>query len=246
MSATHFHTTCGDLIKLAVESLASARYLTAAQQRSRGQAVVNTIMAFMPSEPVQVMLASQAAGHHFSLMDTFQQIHDRSLTAGISVRMRAISAMETRMTLALVRELRTVRREMLAAAQAERLAMAASTDPVSEPPAPVPGQDVPETAPPTAAEDAAAVSVHGEIPTVRRHPAVARPSAPYPATPETANPRGWPPNRQASRFGGEATRRDCLVADRDPLSSPRGHDAAAGCALEMKSGLIYSLDNIQE
>ena len=132
MSIAHFQSTCQSLIQITVEALASSPHHTQAQRKVRTEAVVNSVMAFLPTEPIQVMLASQAVGHHLSLMDTFQQIHNRALADNISVKMRTISAVETRMTLALVREVRRVRKEMIAVAQAERAAA-----PVTPPPAPV-------------------------------------------------------------------------------------------------------------
>ena len=122
MSVTHFQSTCQALIQVTVEALATAPHFTQAQKKTRTAAVVDLIMAFLPTEPIQVMLASQAVGHHLSLMDTFQQIHNRALADAISVKMRTISTMETRMTLALARELRIVRKDMIAAAQEERTA----------------------------------------------------------------------------------------------------------------------------
>ena len=158
MSITHFQSTCQALIQLTVEALATAPHFTQAQKKIRTEAVVNLIMAFLPTEAIQVMLASQATGHHFSLMDTFQQIHNRALADGISVKMRTISTMETRMTLALSKELRIVRKDMIAAAQAERMVArtAPAEQPVeqpTEPPAPV---VTPEPPAPVQKPDAAA------------------------------------------------------------------------------------------
>jgi hypothetical protein len=141
MSVAHFQSTCQALIQLTVEALATAPHLTQAQQKTRTEAVVNAIMAFLPTEPVQVMLASQAVGHHLSLMDTFQQIQHRALPDAVSVKMRSVALAETRAMLALVKELRVVRKEMIAAAQAER----------STAPAPAPEPPMAEIAEETAA-----------------------------------------------------------------------------------------------
>ena len=123
MSIAHFQQSCQALIALAVEAFATSPHLTAAQRKIRSEAVVSAIMAFLPTEPVQVMLASQAVGHHLGVLDTFQQIFNRALADGISVKMRSISIGETRMTLSLTSELRRVRKEMIAVAQMEREAM---------------------------------------------------------------------------------------------------------------------------
>ena len=156
MSIAHFQSTCQALIQIAVESLASAPHFTPAQKKTRTEAVVNLIMAFLPTEPIQVMLASQAVGHHVSLMDTFQQIHNRALSDNISVKMRTISLVETRMVLALVKELRVVRKEMIAAAQSERAATPARPveppPPAAEPPAAEPPAAEPPAAEPPATE----------------------------------------------------------------------------------------------
>jgi hypothetical protein len=115
-----FEATSTALIKLAVESLASAPHYTQAEKKTRTEAVVCAIMAFLPFEPVQTMLASQAVGHHFTLMDTFREINNRAMPDTLSVRMRMVTSMQTRMTLALVKELRVVRKEALAVAEADR------------------------------------------------------------------------------------------------------------------------------
>ena len=134
---THFQTTCQALIAMAAESLASAPHLTPAQKKTRTEAVICGIMAFLPSEPVQSMLAAQAVGHHVMLMDTFQQICGRALDDKMACKMRMAAALETRMMLALVRELRVVRKDMIAAAEAEQAAAqeaAAQTETAPEAP----------------------------------------------------------------------------------------------------------------
>ena len=162
MSIAHFQKACQALIQQAVEALASSPHLTQAQRNVRAEAVVSAIMAFLPTEPVQVMLASQAVGHHLGVMDTFQQIHNRALADGISVKMRSISIGETRMMLLLVHELRRVRKEMTTAAEAEREdrpaqpAAAAAAKPVARPIAAPTAVEVPVRAPaPVAASPAA-------------------------------------------------------------------------------------------
>src|SRR5258706_11119308 len=114
-----FEASSRALIQLAVDSLASAPHFTPAEKKTRTEAVICLIMAFLPTDPVQTMLASQAVGHHFTLLDTFREINNRALDDTISVRMRMMTAMGTRMTLALVRELRVVRKHHIAAVQTE-------------------------------------------------------------------------------------------------------------------------------
>ena len=48
-------------------------------------------MAFLPSEPVQTMLASQAVGQHMMVLDTFRDIQHRSLSENGSVRLRMVA-----------------------------------------------------------------------------------------------------------------------------------------------------------
>src|SRR6185312_1211027 len=124
-----FENTSSSLIQLAIECLASGSHFTAAQKKIRTEAVVCAIMAFLPSEPVQTMLASQAVGHHFTVMDTFREIDVRALTETGSVRMRVASATQTRMMLALVREIRIVRKHHIAAVEAEQTAIRAARAP---------------------------------------------------------------------------------------------------------------------
>src|SRR6185312_4895315 len=117
---TPFEATSSALIQLAVESLASAPHFTAAQKKLRSDAVICLIMAFLPTEPVQTMLASQVVGHHFTLLDTFREINHRAMTDVNSTRMRQVSVMQTRSALSLVQELRIVRKHHFAAVQAEQ------------------------------------------------------------------------------------------------------------------------------
>ena len=148
MSIAHFQQSCQALIALAVEALATSPHLTAAQRKIRSEAVVSAIMAFLPTEPVQVMLASQAVGHHLGVLDTFQQIHNRALADGISVKMRSISIGETRMMLALTGELRRVRKEMIAVAREEQEAMGARRMAAPEPVVATPVVETPAVKPP--------------------------------------------------------------------------------------------------
>jgi hypothetical protein len=122
---TPFEATSQSVIELAVRSLASAPHFTAAERKTRTEAVVCAIMAFLPFEPVQTMLASQAVGHHVSLMDTFEEINGRAMSQSMSLATRKVSIAQTRIVLKLVDKLGEVRRDMLAAAEAERVAMQA-------------------------------------------------------------------------------------------------------------------------
>jgi hypothetical protein len=166
--ATHFKAANTSLIRLAVEAMASAPYLTAAEKQMRSEAVSCGIMAFLPSEPVQTMLASQAVGQHLLALDTFREAFNRSLTENASVRMRTAAAMCTRSTLSLMREIRVVRLGHHAAVVADkvareeheaRLAREAAPEPVEVAPEPI--EDVPEpveTAPAIAAESVQAAA----------------------------------------------------------------------------------------
>ncbi len=138
-----FEATSSSLIKLAVEALTSAPHYTPAQRQTRAEAVVCAIMAFLPTEPLQIMLASQAVGHHFTLLDTFREINNRALPDDMSVRMRMVASMQTRTTLALLKEFRAVRKERLALAQADQAA-ARGIGLVG-----VPAETIPATAQPT-------------------------------------------------------------------------------------------------
>ena len=96
--ASVFEAGSASLIRLAVESLTSDPSLTPEQARTRGEAVVCAIMAFLPSEPVQTMLASQAVGQHMMVLDTFRDIQRRSLSENGAIRMRMIACTLTRTT----------------------------------------------------------------------------------------------------------------------------------------------------
>ena len=84
--------------------------MESAEKKTRADAVTGAIGAFRPTEPVQTMLASQVVGHHLILLDTFRDIVER----GASTRPQSTGAMQTRMTIALIKELRIVRAESLA------------------------------------------------------------------------------------------------------------------------------------
>lgn len=104
------------MIRAAIDSLTSAPGFTKEQQKARSEAVVCGIMAFLPSDPVQTMLASLAVAQHFALLDTF-----RALNAGGPDErgLRASSVAQTRVILSLVKELRLVRKDMHAARDSE-------------------------------------------------------------------------------------------------------------------------------
>jgi hypothetical protein len=118
--AEFFQATNTAIIRLAVESFTSAPGLTATQKQQRSEAVVCGIMAFLPSEPVQTMLASQAMGHHLLFLDTFQEIFNRGVTENASARLRSAAAICTRSTLSLLREMRLVKTQHLAGLRAEQ------------------------------------------------------------------------------------------------------------------------------
>ena len=126
--ASVFEAGSASLIRLAVESLTSDPSLTPEQARTRGEAVVCAIMAFLPSEPVQTMLASQAVGQHMMVLDTFRDIQNRSLSENGAVRMRMIASTLTRTTLSLIREIRVTRAAHRAAVLEERQAQRARAE----------------------------------------------------------------------------------------------------------------------
>ena len=123
-----FEASSTALIRLAVEALASDPALTPAQAQVRGEAVVCGIMAFLPSDPVQTMLASQAVGQHLLVLDTFREIQVRSLSENGSLRMRLAAGTLTRTTLSLMRELRVTRATHRAAVLEERESLRARAE----------------------------------------------------------------------------------------------------------------------
>lgn len=126
--ASVFEASSTALIRLAVEALASDPALTPAQAQVRGEAVVCGIMAFLPSDPVQTMLASQAVGQHLLVLDTFREIQHRSLSENGSLRMRLAASTLTRTTLSLMRELRVTRAAHRAAVLEESEALRARAE----------------------------------------------------------------------------------------------------------------------
>ena len=114
-SIAHFLTANQDLLKIAADALASAPHFTEAETKSRREAVVHAIMAFLPTEPVQTMLASQAVGYHLSVMEGFREINATSLSPAMAARARMVAVAQTRTVLQVVRELRIVRKGALAA-----------------------------------------------------------------------------------------------------------------------------------
>ena len=193
MSIAHFQKACQALIQQAVEALASSPHLTQAQRNVRAEAVVSAIMAFLPTEPLQVMLASQAVGHHLGVLDTFQQIHNRALADGISVKMRSISIGETRMMLMLVQELRRVRKEMIAVARSEQEAIDARRMAAPAPVVETPAVEAPAPMP-------LATPVHAPVPS----PVAAAPvTAPVAATPAAPPPPSLADIRMAAETVGD-------------------------------------------
>ncbi len=126
--APAFEASSTALIRLAVEALASDPALTPVQARVRGEAVVCGIMAFLPADPVQTMLASQAVGQHLLVLDTFREIQVRSLSENGSPRMRLAAGTLTRTTLSLMRELRVTRAAHRAAVLEESEALRARAE----------------------------------------------------------------------------------------------------------------------
>ena len=192
--ASVFEASSTALIRLAVEALASDPALTPAQAQVRGEAVVCGIMAFLPSDPVQTMLASQAVGQHLLVLDTFREIQHRSLSENGSLRMRLAASTLTRTTLSLMRELRVTRAAHRAAVLEEKEAVraraewdAAEAREAASPPcvqaAPVPVQPVPA---PVSGQPL-------EVPSPLIRPLPAGPGMARPAQPAVATPPApWP------------------------------------------------------
>ena len=136
MTIAPFQETNQSLIMMAVDALASAPHFTQIQKDTRAKAVANAVMAFRPAEPVQAMLAIQGVGHHFTLLDTFKEIANRPMPDSLPQRLLAITTSQTKTTLALIRELRIVRKESIATAIDAQTALTDPAPPAE--PSPVP------------------------------------------------------------------------------------------------------------
>ena len=187
--ASVFEAGSPSLIRLAVESLTSDPSLTPEQARTRGEAVVCAIMAFLPSEPVQTMLASQAVGQHMMVLDTFRDIQRRSLSENGAIRMLMIACTLTRTTLSLLREIRVTRAAHRAAVLEERQALraraeweAAQAREAEEAKAPA--------QPPSAAQPLLTQAAPAQSPSVQPTPAQSPrvQAAPAPVPPQSASP----------------------------------------------------------
>lgn len=223
--ASVFEASSTALIRLAVEALASDPALTPAQAQVRGEAVVCGIMAFLPSDPVQTMLASQAVGQHLLVLDTFREIQVRSLSENGSLRMRLAASTLTRTTLSLMRELRVTRAAHRAAVLEEREALRARAEweaaeaREAGAPAPVPPMAV-QPAPPSAqplpirprvveAAPPATVAAAGPRPVAR--PPEARPPEP-PARAGADTPMPVWPGRPVQNGGSHQHPSDTAVS----------------------------------
>jgi hypothetical protein len=110
------------LLQYAADSLGPSPNLTEAERKIRGEAVTDAITAFLPDDPLQTMLASEAIGFHLSIMDGFREINSLPMTRAESSRARMVAVAQTKMVLALVRELRIARKDALAAVEPESAA----------------------------------------------------------------------------------------------------------------------------
>src|SRR5579863_328827 len=108
MSDTHarFVANSKSLLELAVEALSTAPRFTAAQVAMRRDAVFHGVLAFVPTEPVQTMLAADAVAFHLSVMDSFQEINQAAAPLEVSARARAGASGQAKTMLALMRKFR--------------------------------------------------------------------------------------------------------------------------------------------
>jgi hypothetical protein len=120
----HFQSANQALIVFTADSLGTAPHFTSDESIRRRELAINLIMAFLPTEPVQTILASLVAGNYMSIMDGFRETNRTVSTPAQSGRARMISVAQTRTVVGLVRELRVVRKEALAAAEADLAARA--------------------------------------------------------------------------------------------------------------------------
>ncbi len=110
----------GSLIQLFAGALATTPGLSNDDRNQRAGIVVSCLMAFVPLNPVMTMLASQAVGHHLSMLDILKAVTDRPKVDAESIRLRKLGIAESRMMLALIKELRIERKEHMAMLEAER------------------------------------------------------------------------------------------------------------------------------
>ena len=129
-----FLASNGAVLKVSIDSIAIAPHFTQAEQNIRADAASNLIMAFVPTNPVMTMIASQIAAHHFAAMDTFRELNSRALTENGSIRMRMATAAQSRVVMALIGELRRARKDHAVALAAEQ----ATAPQAAQTPAPTP------------------------------------------------------------------------------------------------------------
>ena len=141
------------LLQYAADSLGPERHHTEAEGKTRREAVIDAITAFLPDDPFQTMLASEAIGFHLSIMDGFREINSLPMTRAESARARMVAVAQTKMVLSLVRELRLVRDDALATA-APVPAPTAAPEPATTS-APEPATMAEATAPIAAEDDTA-------------------------------------------------------------------------------------------
>lgn len=110
--------------------------MTIENKREMTDVVVNGVMSFLPTDPLQIMLASQAVGHHLDLLDGMCALNSGTLTPHQTARARASTIAQSRVMLAMVRECRIVRKERLTLMAADREAARAAAEAKPEAPAP--------------------------------------------------------------------------------------------------------------
>ena len=98
------------LLEYAADSLVCAQRHTEAERKALGDAVIDAISAFRPGNPLETVLASEVIGFHLSIMDGFREINSLPMTRTESARARMVAVAQTKMVLALVRELRLTRK----------------------------------------------------------------------------------------------------------------------------------------
>ncbi len=110
----------GALVQLLTGAVATTPGLSRDDANQRAQIAIGCLMGFLPLNPVMTMLASQAVGHHFLMLDTLKETTDRPGIDAASERLRKLGIAETRVMLSLMKELRIARKEHIAMVEAER------------------------------------------------------------------------------------------------------------------------------
>ncbi len=110
--------------------------MTIENKREMTEVVVNGIMSFLPTDPLQIILASEAVGHHLEFLDAMRELKSGTLKPHETARARASAIAQSRIVLAMVRECRIVRKERLTLMAADREAARAAAEAKPEASAP--------------------------------------------------------------------------------------------------------------